>query len=92
MAKGSKVLEKAGLTTSGYITKKGTPVTMGAEIGYIFNRLPPGMNIENQDVADIRAEPMKELVSTMGYPGDGWQGVMAEASPEPMISNGTTKG
>lgn len=79
MAKG-KTVEKAGFQTGGYIVKKGTPVTMGATIGYIFNRMPPGMNIENQDCADIRAEPMKEIVNTRGYPGDGWSG--ATANPE----------
>ena len=89
--KSGTVLDRAGLSTSGYITKKGTPVTMGAEIGYIFNRMPPGMDIENQDVADIRAESMKQIVETSGYPGDGWQGGQEEAKPEPMISNGTNE-
>ena len=94
MAKGN-VLDKAGLQTTGYIDKKGTPVTMGAQIGYIFNRLPPGMNIMNQDVCDIRDEPMKELVSTAGYPGDGWTGSGGGSaqSPEPNVSpGGTVKG
>lgn len=75
-----KALDKAGFETSGYINKKGTPVTMGAEIGYIFNKLPPGMNIDHQDCADIRSEPMKEIVSSSGYAGDGWSG--STSTPE----------
>lgn len=74
MAKNGNVLEKAGFQTSGYINKKGTPYAMGAEIGYIFNRMPPGQEIEDQDTKDIRAQPYKELVSASGYPGDGWSG------------------
>lgn len=94
MAKGkSNKLDKAGLQESGYIVKKGTPVTMGAEIGYIFNRLPPGMNIENQDVTDIRAEPYKEIVSADGYPGDGGYAPGGADSPEPNVKpGGTVKG
>jgi len=67
-------LDDAGFQTDGYQTKKGTPFVMGAQIGYIFNRMPPGMFIDNQDVADIRVEPYKEIVNANGYPGDGWTG------------------
>ena len=88
MAKAS--LEKSGFQTSGYIDKKGTPVTYGAEIGYIFNRLPPGMNIEKQQVADIRAEPYKEIVSADGYPGDGGYPGGSAQSPEPNVKKGGT--
>lgn len=81
----AKALDKAGFQTSGYITKKGTPVARGAEIGYIFNKLPPGMNLDNQDCADIRAMPTKEIVSTSGYAGDGWSG--SSASPNDVGSS-----
>jgi len=84
MAKGN-VLDKAGFQTSGYITKKGTPVANGAEIGYIFNKMPPGMNIDKQDCADIRSLPYKEIVSASGYAGDGWSG--STASPSDVGSN-----
>lgn len=91
MAKGN-VLDKAGFQTSGYINKKNTPYAMGAEIGYIFNRLPPGQDIEDQQTKDIRAEPFKQLVETSGYPGDGWQGSTADAMGDigPNISGGGT--
>ena len=89
-----KSLDKAGFQTGGYITKKGTPVTMGAQMGYIFNRLPPGMNIKNQDTSDQRAEPFKQLVETSGYPGDGWSGSSSsvESLGSQHESNGTVKG
>lgn len=71
-------LDDAGLQTDGYQIKKGTPFQMGSSIGYVdsrpLNRLPPGMFIDNQDVADIRPLPFKEIVETKGYPGDGWTG------------------
>jgi len=69
-----EVLDDAGFQTDGYQIKKGTPFVMGAQIGHIFNRMPPGMFIDNQETADIRAQPYKEIVSADGYPGDGWTG------------------
>ena len=69
-----KSLDDAGLQTDGYQTKKGTPFQMGAEIGHVFNRLPPGMFIDNQEIKDIREMPYKEIVAASGYPGDGWEG------------------
>ena len=54
-------------STSAYIVKKGTPEGESAH----FNAMPPGMNIEDQVVADIRPMPMKKLTSE-SYPGDGW--------------------
>lgn len=59
--------EKSGFTTTGYLDKKGTPYGESAK----FNFMPPGMNISNQENADINNMPMRELVST-SYPGDGW--------------------
>lgn len=69
-----EVLDDAGFQTDGYQIKKGTPFVMGAQIGEILNVMPPGMFIDNQPTKDIRDEPFKELVSTEGYPGDGWTG------------------
>ena len=64
-------LDDPGLSADGrHITKKGTPVTYGAEIGHIFNKLPPGMDITNQDVTDQRSMPLKR-VTMISYPGDG---------------------
>jgi hypothetical protein len=59
-------LDKAGIKASGYLDKKGVPSG-----DYIFNRLPPGTDIENQECADIRELPKKEIVAG-SYPGDGW--------------------
>lgn len=59
--------EKSGFQTSGYIDKKGTPYGDGVS----FNKMPPGMDISEQDVADIRSMQLKTLTDT-SYPGDGW--------------------
>jgi hypothetical protein len=63
-----EVLDKAGVANSGYIVKKNTPYGVGA----MFNTLPPGMDIEDQEIADIREQPYRE-VTDLGYPGDGWK-------------------
>ncbi len=59
--------EKTGFVTTGYIDKKGTAYGEAAK----FNMMPPGMEIENQETAEINAMPMKEVVD-ISYPGDGW--------------------
>jgi len=64
-------VDDAGIQLTGYVDKKGTPMTRGAEIGYIFNKLPPGMDITEQEVCDIRDMPLKR-VTPSGYPGSGW--------------------
>ena len=60
-------LDRAGIQDSGYLTKKG--LTDGVDVFY--NCLPPGMNIEDQQLADIHEEPIK-YITDLGYPGDGW--------------------
>lgn len=57
-----------GFTTTGYLVKKGTPQGDGAKL----NIMPPGMDIDDQDIYDGREMPRKDVTST-GYPGDGWQ-------------------
>jgi hypothetical protein len=52
--------------TMSYIDKKGTPQGESAA----FNQMPPGMDIDDQKVADIRDMPMKRI-TPMGYEGDG---------------------
>lgn len=59
--------EMSGFRTTGYLDKKGTPYGEAAK----FNFLPPGMEITNQENADIRDLPMKQLVNE-SFPGDGW--------------------
>ena len=65
--------EKSGFITDGYLDKKGTPSGEGA----MFNRMPPGQEIENQVVAEINAMPYRKVVEE-SYPEDGW-------SPKPKI-------
>lgn len=58
--------ESSGFQTDGYLDKKGTP-----QGDVKFNHMPPGMEIENQVMADIRGLPVKKVVDE-SYPGDGW--------------------
>lgn len=63
---GGQAVEKDGIQDSGYLDKKGTPSGEGA----MFNRLPPGTNIEDQKVADIREMKMRNYEGGYSYPGD----------------------
>jgi hypothetical protein len=65
----SESLDRPGFETSGYIVKKGTPSGESA----MFNHMPPGMDIDNQEMVDIRQMKLKKITS-MGYEGDGWGG------------------
>jgi hypothetical protein len=60
--------EMVGIKDAGYIEKKGTPSGLKAE----FNFLPPGMNIEDQENADIRPQKLSVYKGGLDYPGDGW--------------------
>lgn len=60
-------LDKAGIHNDGYLVKKGTPHGVTA----MFNSLPPGMDIEDQELTDQRTMELK-TVTNLGYPGDGW--------------------
>lgn len=62
----SESLDRPGFQTDGYIDKKGTPSGEGAT----FNKMPPGMDITNQECAEFNSMPLK-MVTDMGYPGDG---------------------
>lgn len=64
---GGQVLDKAGIQDSGYLVKKGLEYGINA----FYNSLPPGMDIEDQEIADIRSLEMKQITD-LGYPGDGW--------------------
>lgn len=65
---GGQALDKSGIKDQGYLTKKGTPSGLDAR----FNMLPPGMNIDDQKLCDIREEPMKLYSGGLSFPGDGW--------------------
>jgi hypothetical protein len=64
---GGQSLEKSGIQDDGYLVKKGTPWGVNA----MFNSLPPGMDIEDQELTDQRKLELK-TVTGLGYPGDGW--------------------
>jgi hypothetical protein len=64
---GGKSLDKAGIQNNGYLVKKGTPYGVNA----MFNSLPPGMDIEDQELTDQRKMELKTVVG-LSYPGDGW--------------------
>lgn len=64
---GGGSLDKAGIHNDGYLVKKGTPHGVNA----MFNSLPPGMDIEDQELTDQRTMELK-TVTNLGYPGDGW--------------------
>lgn len=59
--------EMSGFITTGYLDKQGTPYGEAAK----FNFLPPGMDISNQENAEIHVMPLKRLVAE-SFPGDGW--------------------
>lgn len=65
-SRGEDTHDYVGFQVSGYINKKGTP-----QGDMMLNALPPGMDIGNQDICDIRSMPLKTLTNT-SYPGDGW--------------------
>lgn len=59
--------EKSGFITDGYLDKQGTPYGEAAR----FNFLPPGMDISNQENAEIHTMPLRRLLP-QSYPDDGW--------------------
>jgi hypothetical protein len=65
---GGEVLDKSGIKDNGYLVKKGTPY--GVEV--FFNSLPPGTDITDQELADIREMSLKTYSGGISYPGDGW--------------------
>lgn len=60
--------ERVGIRNYGYLSKKNTPFGVNA----LFNSLPPGMDIEDQELTDIRQMEMRVFDKGLGYPGDGW--------------------
>jgi hypothetical protein len=65
---GGETLDKSGIKDDGYLVKKGTPYGVDA----FFNSLPPGMDITDQEMADIREQEMVNYKGGITYPGDGW--------------------
>lgn len=60
--------EVSGFITDGYLDKSHTPYGEAAK----FNFLPPGMDIDNQENAEINQMTMHSYMGGESYPGDGW--------------------
>lgn len=60
--------ERVGIEDRGYLVKKGLDFGVNA----MYNSLPPGMDIEDQENADIRKEDMVVYSGGISFPGDGW--------------------
>ena len=59
--------EMSGFITDGYLDKGDTPYGEAAKLNF----LPPGMDISNQQIAQINEMPLRKIVAE-SYPGDGW--------------------
>lgn len=66
--------EMVGIRDAGYLVKKNLEYGINA----FYNTLPPGMDIEDQEVADIRAMDLVVYEHGMSYPGDGWTDKQAD--------------
>jgi hypothetical protein len=64
---GGETIDKTGVNDTGYLVKKGTPYGVNA----FFNSLPPGSDIQDQEVTDQREEPFKTWTGGLSFPGDG---------------------
>ena len=60
--------ERVGARNYGYLAKKNLEFGVNA----FYNSLPPGMDIEDQEVCDMREMKMVVYDTGLGYPGDGW--------------------
>jgi hypothetical protein len=60
--------EMVGIRDAGYLVKKNLEYGVNA----FYNSLPPGMDIEDQENADIRAMDLVVYEHGISYPGDGW--------------------
>ena len=65
---GGESLDKSGINDDGYLVKKGLEYGNAA----MYNSLPPGMDIEDQENIDSRKMELKNYSGGMSYPGDGW--------------------
>lgn len=60
--------EMVGVRNNGYLAKKELEFGVNA----FYNTLPPGMDIEDQELSDIRQMEMVAYEGGLGFPGDGW--------------------
>jgi len=73
--------EMVGIKDNGYLVKK--ELEFGANA--MYNSLPPGMDIEDQENCDIRKEDMVIYSGGVSYPGDGWTPKRAVGSQMPRV-------
>jgi len=71
--------ELVGIRNSGYLVKKGLEFGVNA----MYNSLPPGMDIEDQEVCDIREMELVVYERGLGLPGDGWTSPKGAGSQMP---------
>lgn len=60
--------EMVGVKNAGYLVKKALEYGVNA----MYNTLPPGSDIEDQENADIRKMEVYTYQGGMSFPGDGW--------------------
>ena len=60
--------EMVGIKDNGYLVKKGLEFGVNA----FYNSLPPGMDIEDQELTDQREMQMVVYEGGVSFPGDGW--------------------
>ena len=60
--------EMVGIKNAGYLVKKNLEFGVNA----MYNTLPPGMDIEDQENCDIRKMELYTYEGGLGYIGDGW--------------------
>lgn len=60
--------EMVGVRNNGYLVKKGLEFGTNA----FYNSLPPGMDIEDQELVDIREMDIVTYEGGLSFPGDGW--------------------
>ena len=60
--------EMVGVKDNGYLVKKGLEFGVNA----FYNSLPPGMDIEDQEITDQREMQMVVYEGGVSFPGDGW--------------------
>jgi hypothetical protein len=60
--------ELIGVRNSGYLAKKGLEFGVNA----MTFSLPPGMDIEDQEISDIREMQLVVYDRGISFPGDGW--------------------
>jgi hypothetical protein len=75
--------EMVGIRDSGYLAKKNLEFGVNA----MYNSLPPGMDIEDQENSDIRMEELVIYDRGLSYPGDGWAGKRTRGMQMPRVAD-----